>query len=177
VASILASKPRAMCCGGCQAVAQAIVANGLADYYRNRDQLPNAPREALPAMVEGLQLYDHADFQKSFVRVLPALATLAAKTPRARSVADPRGDHLFGVHLAQRAASFAACRGDRGRHQLRDAACPGSLGRAAHQALRHSGGDRRDRLSRHPYDPAKSEELAGKERRARCGGCSLPVSA
>jgi hypothetical protein len=26
--------------GGCQAVAQAIVDNGLADYYRNRDALP-----------------------------------------------------------------------------------------------------------------------------------------
>jgi len=60
---------RSMCCGGCQAVAQAIVDNGLGDYYRNRDALPNAPREALPAIVEGLQLYDHADFQKGFVRV------------------------------------------------------------------------------------------------------------
>ncbi|MBL8407555.1 MAG: heavy metal translocating P-type ATPase metal-binding domain-containing protein, partial [Candidatus Accumulibacter sp.] len=33
-------QPRAMCCGGCQAVAQAIVDNGLADYYRHRDALP-----------------------------------------------------------------------------------------------------------------------------------------
>ena len=60
---------RGMCCGGCQAVAQAIIDNGLGDYYRNRDALPNAPREAMPAIVEGLQLYDHADFQKGFVRV------------------------------------------------------------------------------------------------------------
>ena len=63
-------QPQAMCCGGCQAVAQAIVGNGLADYYRHRDALPSSPREALPAIVEGLQLYDHANFQKSFVRVL-----------------------------------------------------------------------------------------------------------
>jgi Cu2+-exporting ATPase len=55
---------------GCQAVAQAIVDNGLADYYRNRDALPDAPREAMPAIVDGLKLYDHADFQKSFVRLL-----------------------------------------------------------------------------------------------------------
>ncbi|MDS4012793.1 MAG: heavy metal translocating P-type ATPase metal-binding domain-containing protein, partial [Candidatus Accumulibacter sp.] len=33
---------RAMCCGGCQAVAQAIVDNGLVDYYRKRDALPEA---------------------------------------------------------------------------------------------------------------------------------------
>ncbi len=35
---------RVMGCGGCQAVAQALIDNGLVDYYRNRDALPNAPR-------------------------------------------------------------------------------------------------------------------------------------
>ena len=49
-------QPHAMCCIGCQAVTQAIVDNGLADYYRNRDALPNSPREALPAIVQGLKL-------------------------------------------------------------------------------------------------------------------------
>ena len=33
--------PQAMCCLGCQAVAQSIVDNGLADYYRSRDALPD----------------------------------------------------------------------------------------------------------------------------------------
>lgn len=63
-----------MCCFGCQAVAQAIVGNGLADYYRTRDAMPTvlsrSPREAVPAILDGLVLYDHADFQKSFVRDL-----------------------------------------------------------------------------------------------------------
>ena len=59
-----------MCCSGCQAVAQAIVDNGLEDYYRSRDQLPESPREALPAILEQLAFYDHADFQKSFVQEL-----------------------------------------------------------------------------------------------------------
>ena len=40
---------RHMCCAGCQAVAQAIVDNGLADYYRHRDALPESRKEALPA--------------------------------------------------------------------------------------------------------------------------------
>ena len=62
--------PRAMCCIGCQAVAQAIVEHGLDDYYRNRDALPETAREAVPSILDGLKLYDHADFQKSFVRVL-----------------------------------------------------------------------------------------------------------
>ena len=61
---------RPMCCHGCQAVAQSIVANGLEDYYRSRDSLPEAPREAMPAILEQLALYDHADFQKSFVKEL-----------------------------------------------------------------------------------------------------------
>jgi Cu2+-exporting ATPase len=46
---------REMCCAGCQAVAQAIVANGLADYYRHRDALPESPREALPQIVAELR--------------------------------------------------------------------------------------------------------------------------
>ena len=67
---VIDEMPRAMCCVGCQAVAQAIVDNGLADYYRNRDALPDGPREALPAILDGLTLYDNADFQKNFVREL-----------------------------------------------------------------------------------------------------------
>ena len=61
---------RAVCCIGCQAVAQAIVENGLEEYYRTRDALPDSPREALPAVLDGLALYDHADFQKDLVRDL-----------------------------------------------------------------------------------------------------------
>ncbi|MFM7122371.1 MAG: heavy metal translocating P-type ATPase metal-binding domain-containing protein, partial [Fluviibacter sp.] len=33
-------QPRAMCCEGCRAVAEAIVANGLEAYYLNRDAMP-----------------------------------------------------------------------------------------------------------------------------------------
>jgi P-type Cu2+ transporter len=61
---------RSMCCYGCQAVAQSIVENGLADYYRSRDALPESPREAMPAILEQMVLFDHADFQKSFVKEL-----------------------------------------------------------------------------------------------------------
>lgn len=61
-----------MCCYGCQAVAQSIVDNGLEDYYRSRDALPESPREAMPAILEQIALFDHADFQKSFVKELGA---------------------------------------------------------------------------------------------------------
>ena len=66
----IGSEPRAMCCFGCQAVAQSIVDNGLAEYYRSRDALPESPREAMPAILDQLLMYDHADFQKSFVKEL-----------------------------------------------------------------------------------------------------------
>ena len=59
-----------MCCYGCQAVAQSIVDNGLDDYYRSRDALPETQREALPAILDQLAMFDHADFQKSFVKAL-----------------------------------------------------------------------------------------------------------
>jgi len=59
--------PHALCCRGCQAVAQAIVDNGLADYYKNRTKLPQRGHEVLPAELEQLRLYDHPQIQKSFV--------------------------------------------------------------------------------------------------------------
>ena len=39
---------RPMCCAGCKAVAEAIAAGGLDDYYRQRSQLPATPEELVP---------------------------------------------------------------------------------------------------------------------------------
>ena len=66
----IAGEARAMCCYGCQAVAQSIVDNGLDDYYRSRDALPESQREAMPAILDQLAMFDHVDFQKSFVKAL-----------------------------------------------------------------------------------------------------------
>ena len=59
---------RDMCCRGCQAVAEAIVSNNLADYYRHRTAMPQSARELVPDELRKLALYDHPDIQKSFVR-------------------------------------------------------------------------------------------------------------
>ena len=59
---------RRMCCIGCEAVAQSIVDSGLVDYYRHRDAMPETRREAMPVELQELGLFDHPDFQKSFVR-------------------------------------------------------------------------------------------------------------
>ena len=63
----IARQPRAMCCLGCQAVAQAIVDNGLSEYYKNRTALPGQGHEVLPDELKKLALYDHPDIQRSFV--------------------------------------------------------------------------------------------------------------
>ncbi len=55
--------PRAMCCPGCEAVAQAIVDNGLDDYYRNRQQLPQGVAETVP---DALRLYDAPELASQF---------------------------------------------------------------------------------------------------------------
>ncbi len=64
---------RDMCCRGCQAVAQAIVDNDLADYYRHRTAMPGSGHEVVPAELQKLTLYDHPDIQKSFVSSAAAL--------------------------------------------------------------------------------------------------------
>ena len=150
-----------MCCGGCQAVAQAIVDNGLVDYYRTRDALPDAPREAMPAIVEGLQLYDHADFQKSFVRVL----------------SDDAGQSEREASLILEGITCSACIWLNEQHLSRLAGVTAVEINYATRRARVRWDERRVRLSgilaaiaaigyrAYPYDPAKSEEIARQERR------------
>lgn len=65
-AAILGER-RALCCHGCQAVAESIVANGLEDYYRYRTELPKTAEALIPEELRQLDLYDHPEVQKSFV--------------------------------------------------------------------------------------------------------------
>lgn len=56
-----------MCCMGCTAVAEAIVAAGLTDYYNHRTELADTPTALVPEalMLEGA--YDNETIQKTFV--------------------------------------------------------------------------------------------------------------
>ncbi|MDR2625779.1 MAG: heavy metal translocating P-type ATPase [Zoogloeaceae bacterium] len=153
----IAGEPRALCCAGCQAVAEAIVANGLADYYASRDALPESPREAMPAILEQLALFDHVEFQKSFVRDL--------------------GEHEREASLMLEGITCAACVWLNERHigQL-----PGVTGVDVNYATRRARvrwDTTRIKLSdilaaiaaigyrAHPYDASRYEELARRERR------------
>ena len=65
-ASVL-GETRSFCCPGCQAVAEAIVDNGLENYYRHRSESSTNP-DALPGMIpDELKLYDRKDVQEPFV--------------------------------------------------------------------------------------------------------------
>lgn len=146
-----------MCCYGCQAVAQSIVANGLADYYRSRDSLPEAPREAMPAILEQLALYDHADFQKSFVKVLAesereasllleGITCAACIWLNEQHVGKLPGVTAVDINYATRRARV---RWDESRIRLSDIlAAIAAIGYRAY-----------------PYDAAKNEEISRRERR------------
>ncbi|OZB56902.1 MAG: hypothetical protein B7X35_03585 [Halothiobacillus sp. 14-56-357] len=58
---------RPMCCPGCQAVADAIVENGMEDYYRHRTEPGVRPADNMSRILEELSVYDRPEMQKSFV--------------------------------------------------------------------------------------------------------------
>lgn len=66
--STILGEQRAMCCPGCQAVADAIVAGGLESYYSHRTENSANP-EALPqALQDELEMLDRSDVQQRYVR-------------------------------------------------------------------------------------------------------------
>jgi Cu2+-exporting ATPase len=148
---------RDMCCAGCQAVAQAIVAGGLGDYYRHRDAMPESQREAMPQALQELGLFDHPQVQKNFVR--------------------PVGEHEKEAALILEGITCSACVWLNEQHIARQ---PGVTGVDINYATRRARvrwDERQIRLSQileaiaaigyraHPYDAARSELLAQKERK------------
>jgi len=154
---VIGEKTEAMCCAGCQAVAEAIVANGLADYYRNRNAMPESPRDAIPPELAELLLFDHADFQKNFVRaageheneaslMLEGITCAACVWLNERHLGNLPGVTAVAVNYATRRARV---RWDTEKIKLSDIL----------QAIVSIG------YRAHPYDASRYEELAGKERR------------
>ncbi|MEN3111430.1 heavy metal translocating P-type ATPase [Uliginosibacterium paludis] len=147
---------RRMCCAGCQAVCEAIVANGLEDYYRHRKSLPS-PEMAVPSDLLALDVFDHEEFQKGFVRplegdereadlILEGISCAACVWLNERHIAQLHGVCGIEVNYATRRARVR-WRGE----QIRLSAIL--------KAVRSIG------YSAHPYDPATSESLARDERR------------
>ncbi|WP_306606011.1 heavy metal translocating P-type ATPase [Azonexus sp.] len=154
---VVNGESRTMCCYGCQAVAQSIVDNGLADYYRSRDALPESPREAMPAILEQMALFDHADFQKSFVKelgegereaslLLEGITCAACIWLNEQHIGKLPGVTAVNINYTTRRAKV---RWDESRIKLSDILrAVAAIGYRAY-----------------PYDAAKSEEISRSERR------------
>ena len=148
---------RAMCCAGCQAVAQAIVANQLTEYYRHRDSLPDRPREAVPDALRELGLFDDPAVQKDFVR--------------------PVGEHEREASLILEGITCAACVWLNEKHVAHQDGVTGVQINYATRRARVRWDARRIKLSdilgaiaaigyrAYPYDAARSEQIAQRERR------------
>ena len=68
-ATLIEGRREPMCCHGCEAVAEAIVAAGLTEFYRHRSTPARRGEQLIPEQLRGLELYDRPDLQKDFVRV------------------------------------------------------------------------------------------------------------
>ncbi len=142
---------------GCQAVAQAIVENGLESYYQHRSALPESAQNAVPDALKSLPLYDHPDFQKSFVRpvaeheneaalILEGITCSACVWLNENHLAKQPG--VVGVHINY-VTRRAKVRWDARITKLSDILA--SIAAIGYRA--------------HPFDETRSEQLAQKERR------------
>lgn len=149
---------RRMCCVGCEAVAQSIVDSGLTNYYRHRDAMPESRKEALPAELQELGLFDHPDFQRTFVQpigehereaslILEGITCAACVWLNEQHVARLPGISLAEVNYATRRARV---RWDERRIKLSDIL-------AAIQAIGYRA---------YPYDAERSEQIGQRERRS-----------
>ena len=145
-----------MCCHGCEAVAEAIVAAGLTDFYRHRTAPSRRAEDLIPEQLRGLELYDRPDLQKSFVRA--------------------EGEHVREAALILEGIVCAACVWLNERHVNR---LPGVLefrvNYSTHRA-RLRWDEQHIRLSdilaaiaaigyvAHPFDPNRQEALQKRER-------------
>ena len=154
---MVGGESRKMCCYGCQAVAQAIIDNGLDDYYRSRDALPESQREAMPQILEQIALFDHADFQKSFVKelgdgereaslLLEGITCAACIWLNEQHIGKLPGVIAVDINYTTRRARV---RWDESRIKLSDILT--AIAAIGYRAF--------------PYDAAKNEEISRKERR------------
>ena len=61
---------RAMCCHGCQAVAEAIIDSGNENFYRVRTEAAPSARDLVPGFLQEARVYDLPEIQHQFVHAL-----------------------------------------------------------------------------------------------------------
>ncbi|NWC00125.1 heavy metal translocating P-type ATPase [Pseudomonas gingeri] len=156
--AVVLGEPRELCCPGCQAVAQAIVAGGLEHYYSHRSETSANP-ESLPVqLLDELALYDRADVQQPFVRHDGELAeaTLLMEGISCAACGWLIEKHLLGL------PAVAEARLNLSNHRLQVRWADGQLPLSQILGeLRHIG------YAAHPYQAdLASEQLASENRRS-----------
>ena len=146
-----------MCCYGCQAVAQAIVASGNVDFYRHRTAPSPTGEQLLPDFIRQTRVYDHPEVQKTFVRssgehqreaalILEGITCAACVWLNERHVAQLPGVLDVQVNYATQRARV---RWDDTQIKLSDIL----------QAIHQIG------YSAHPYDPHQQQQAFERDRR------------
>ena len=133
---------RGFCCAGCEAVA--------------RDDRRAGPRRLLPLPRSADRAARRGGRAIRRLRRpgLPGVVRPRRTGGNPRGGADPRGDPLLGLRLAERADAQEAPRRRRGQRQLRDPARARPLDAGRDRAERHPRRGRPDRLSGLPVRPA-----------------------
>ena len=154
---VIDNQAQPMCCPGCQAVAQAIVAAQLTDFYKYRTHNAPTGQVLIPEFLQQISIYDNPIIQKRFVRY--------------------ENEQLREAALILEGITCAACVWLNERH-LRN--LPGVLevqvNYSTHRA-RVRWDDSCIHLSEilhaisqigylaHPYDPARQQEILERERK------------
>ncbi|MBN2991825.1 heavy metal translocating P-type ATPase, partial [Pseudomonas cedrina subsp. fulgida] len=154
--ALILGERRELCCPGCQAVAEAIVAGGLESYYQHRSEASANP-EALPVqLVDELALYDRADVQKPFVR---HDGELAEATLLMEGISCAACGWLIEKHL-RRLPAVAEARLNLSNHRLHVRWADGQLPLSqVLSELRHIG------YAAHPYQADRAAEQLASENR------------
>jgi Cu2+-exporting ATPase len=151
------NQEHAMCCAGCAAVAQAIVDNGLSDYYKHRTKPAQTAQDLVPGFLLHTEAYDNDKVQERFVQF--------------------EDENTREAALILEGITCAACVWLNERHIK---ALPGvldvSINYTTHRA-RVKWDNRKIQLSAilqaisaigymaHPYDPARQQKILDAERR------------
>jgi len=148
---------RPVCCAGCAAVARTILSHGLGDYYRSRTEPARRGPDA-GAVPEDVRIYDLPEFQDTFVRSPDASrreASLLIEGIACGACAWLIESRLQGLPGITRASVNLAARRARVEWDPRRAQLSAAL-----QAIAELG------YRAEPYDPARGEAAATRERRS-----------
>ncbi len=152
------NEEREMCCPGCAAVAQAIVDNGLDDYYKYRTEQSIKADNLVPEELEQLELYNNTKLQKQFVQssssepeiktaflILEGIVCAACVWLNEKYVNQLKGVKSFSINYSTQRARISW---DESVIQLSDIL----------KAIADIG------YRAHPFDPGRQEEIQKKER-------------